>query len=552
MVNAFGEAFKATRHCGLLIFLLLFTACGTSDQGRLKESRDAYLTDQFDKAEKALYTSEVYQNDQNRLLHYYLLSSVAMGEGQYEKAAYLLNKARTAAQSVRSQAGLYEWFSSDYRSNPIEYSYIQYMLVMSYSILAQEGKTPAWSTPEIKDKNGNILVQAQSIPARNFSPTEIADFQQKARSELRAWDSFLADLKRTYPTQDFYKEDLWARMLASYVHAESNDRNEKRTAELLVDDAQKIFDHEFSRFPSASLNQKAIESSFAKLRTHAQTANATDNLFVVEAGVMAKYKIKRFHLGLSTLFSQIKDPALRRAMEQVGMHVLLSLAPEFGLVTLSAGVVGAIEGSGKDEDEFDGPPQYFTDAVDRSIGFEIRFPTMQFPPADTQVHLMLNQNGTALPDFRLPVVSPLEEMVATELKNRESSEMFQRAIKIGLQYVAILIPAIKTYQAASRENNIFKKIAVLAGYHIAKKVIDRANSPDLRNWNYLPSLIAADLITVKPGDYAGKVVISNSFGRYEKDLGIMTLGDPKVSLIRKRVGDVPILNRRSSATRPMH
>ena len=547
-----GSITSAIRYVAVLTVILFCSACGTSDKGRLKESRDAFLSDHFDQSEKALYTSEVFQNDQNRLLHYYLLASVAMSQAQYEKAIYLLNKARTTALNVRSQAGMYEWFSSAYRSNPIEFSYIHAMLVMADVLLAQEGQTPAWSTPEIKDKNGNVLVQAQALPARKFSPAEVADYELKARSELRAWDSFLTDLKRTYPTQNFYKEDLWARMLASFVHADSSDRNEKRTGELLTADAQKVFDHEFSRFPSAKENQSGIEAEIQKLKKHAQSDSQKDNLVVIEAGVMAKYKIKRFHLGLSTIFSQIKDPNLRRQMEQIGMQVLLTFAPEFGLVTLSAGVVGAIEGGGKDDDEFDGPPQFFTDAVDRSIGFEVRFPTLQFPPADTQVHLILNQNGVALPEYRLPVVSPVQEIVATELKNREGSEMFQRGVKIGLEYLAILIPAIKTYQSASRNNNLLQKIAVLAGYHIAKKAIDAANSPDLRSWDYLPVLVAADLITVKPGDYSGKVVIQNSFGKFEKDLGKMTLGDPKITLIRERVGDVPILNRRATPGHPLH
>ena len=547
MVKHYARSFLKT---GLVIAILFCSACG-SDKGRLKESRDAFLADDFTKSEAALYTPEVYQNDQSRLLHYYLLSSLAMSEGLYEKAIYFLNKARTQANSVRSEPGLYQFFGSDYRSNPIEYSYIFYMLVMSNALLAQQGETPAWSTPEIKDKKGNVLVQAQTFPARKYSGSEIADANQRARSELKAWDSFLTTLKRTYPDQDFYKEDLWARMLASYLQAISDDRNEKRTAELLTNEAQKVFDHEFSRFPSAANNKEPIETSIAQLKKHATEAHPTEDMIVVEAGVMQPYKVKRFVVGLSTLFSQIKDPKLRRVVEQVGMQVILSTAPEFGLIALGGGVVGAIESSGKDDDEFDGPPQFFSDAVDRSLGFEIRFPAMMFPPADTKVSLFLSQPGGTSSTFRLPVVSPLQEIEATELKNRESSEMFQKAVTIGLQYLAILIPAIQTYRSGDRQGSIFKKLAALAGYHIAKKAIDAANAPDLRSWDSLPQLIAADLISTKPGDYQGKVLIQNSFGQYEKDLGKITLGDPKVTLIREHVGNVSILNRSTAKPHPL-
>lgn len=516
----------------------------------LKESRDAYLLDDYTKSEAALYTPEIYENDQNRLLHYYLLSSLAMSQGQYEKAAYFLNKARDAANSVRSASGMFEWFSSDYRSNPVEYSYLHYMLVMAYSMLAEEGQTKAWSTPEIKDKKGNQLVQAQNFPERKFSAREISDFQQKARAELRAWDTHLENLKRTYPNQDFYKEDLWARMLASFIHASSGQNSEKRTAELLTNDANRIFTTDFNRYPSKKSNQAEIDALITKLRKRAQGKDDHGSLFVLEAGVMSKYKIKRFHLGLSTLMGQIKDPHLRSMMEQIGINVILNTAPEFGLILFAGGVAGAIGG---DDDDFDGPPQFFTDAVDRSFGFEIRFPTLQFPPEDTQVHLHLlsSKDGKALPEMKLPIVSPLQEILAVELKSREQGEMFARAVRIGLQYVGILIPAIKAYREADRKGNAFSKIAVIAGYYISKKIIDNANNPDLRSWNYLPKLVAVNLLDSQVGEYDAKVTIDNSFGRFEKSLGKVSIGDPKHPLIYERIGDVPILNKTlSSSTLP--
>jgi len=535
---------------GLRFFLgvlaLSLAACSTSDKARLKESRDAFLQGDNAKAETALYTPEVYQNDQNRLLHYYLLSSVAMSEGLYEKAAYFLNKARTQANSVRSSSGTFDWFSSDYRSNPIEYSYIHYLLVMSYSMLAQEGKSPAWSTPEIKDEKGNVLVAAQNFPARSFSPSEIADFRQKARAELLAWDSHLQNLKRTYPTEKFYKEDLWARLLASFIHASSTDHNEMRTGELLTRDAEKVFQTEFNRYPSKAENQAEIESLIQHLRARAQGKDHghDEDLFVLEAGVMSLYKIKRFHLGLSTLMGLVKDPGLRMMMEQIGMNVIMNTAPEFGLVLFAGGLAGSVgNGNGGSDDEFDGPPQFFTDAVDRSFGFEVRFPTIQLPPPDTHVDLELSTTGKTLPMIHLPVLSPLQEMISVELKEREQKEMFARAVKIGIQYVAVLIPAIKAYQKASREGNIFEKIAIIAGYYLSKKAIDRANNPDLRSWNYLPKLIAANLISVAPGDYQAKVTIDNSFGKYEKSLGTLSFGKASSSILYERVGDVPILNR---------
>ncbi len=523
-----------------VLILLLCAACGTSDSGRLKAAREEYLKDNFTGAEAALFTPEVYQNDQNRLMHYYLLSSVAMSEGLYEKAAFFLNKARDTAISVRSANGSFDWFSSAYRSNPIEFSYIHYMLVMSYALLAQDGRTPAWGTPEIKNEKGVVLVQAQNVPVRVYDARESAEYATKARAELRAWDVHLETLRRTYPNDNFYKEDVWARTLAGFVHALSNDHNEKRTAELLTNDARKILDHVSAIYPTEKNNEPAIDSLLDQLKDRAKSKESDGNLLIVEAGVMQKYKIKRFMLGLSTVFSHISDPHLRSMMEQLGMQVIIQNAPEFGLILLGGGLAGAMDSG----DEFDGPPRYFTDAVDRSFGFEIRFPSMPLPPADTKVTLHLSQQGKALSDVPLPILSPIEELLAVELKNREDGEMFSKALKIGTEYVAILVPAIVAYRQATREDNVFKKLAILAGYFIAKKAIDHANNPDLRSWDFLPNLIAASYLKLAPGAYQAQVEFNNSFGRDTRDLGVLSLGSPSIPLIRKRIGEVPILKAR--------
>lgn len=550
LLRVFSALRQLFRKQALTILLLipvcvLMSACGTTDSARLKESRNFYLQDDFAHAEASLYTPEVFKYSQNRLEHFYLLSSVAMSQGEYEKAIYFLNRAREVANAVRSSSGMFEWFSTDYRSNPVEYSYIHSMLVMAYSLLAEAGSTPPWSTPQIKDDKGNTLVDAQMHSAHSFNGREVAELRQKARAELLAWDTFLENLKRTYPSQDFYKEDLWARILASYIHGVSNDNNEKRTAELLADDSRKIFTREFSQYPSSKASGESTSKLIEKLKNRYQNKKELDTLVVLEAGVMPKYKIRRFHLGLSTLFKNIQDPHLRSMMEQVGIQVLLTAAPEFGLVLFSGGIAGAVTPSDED-DEFEGPPRFFSDAVDRSFGFEIKFPTLAFPPPDTRVKLTLLKPGKTAADFILPILSPLQEILATELKQREQKEMFERAVRIGTQYLAILIPAIQAYRAADREGNVFKKLAVLGGYFFAKKVIDNANSPDLRSWSYLPQFIAGDMISLPAGEYDAKITLENQFGRDERSVGKIQIGNPAKAIIRARVGNVPLLNRREA------
>ena len=517
------------------VFLFLFTLSGcSSDSKQLKMSREAFLRDDFTSAEAPLYSEDVFKQSENRFLHYSSLGSIAMSSGQYEKAIYFFLKARDLVNSLRSSHSGFSWFSSDYLSNGIEFSYLHYFLVTANLLLAEDGSTPAWGTPEIKDKNGNILIAAQSFPTKQYSSREIAEFRTRARAELLAWDTHLENLKQSNTDLSLYHNDLWARLLASYIHSLSDQNNEKRTSELLAADALKILQNDFKKYPSEQYNEAEIEGLIKKLKKR----DPDQSLFVLEAGVMSKYKIKRFHIGLSTLFKGIEDPYLRSQMEQIGLQVIFAYAPEFGLTLFTGAVAGAISGSSSDEDtEFEGPPRQFSDAVDESFGFLIQFPSLALPPADTKVSLNLSTKDNSFDPLPLPVVSPLQEIIAMDLKAREDQEMFKESVKVGLEYLAILIPAIKTYQAADKEGSFFKKLAAIGGYYIAKKIIDNAHKPDIRSWNYLPKLVAADVLAVPPGSYHAKVSIDNAFGKTEKDLGDIQLGDHLHSLVRKRVGD---------------
>ena len=540
---------RAFSHVSVL-GLFLLSGCATSDSSRLKESREAYLSSDFGKAEAALYSPEVFKHPENRLEHFLMLSSIAMSEGAFEKAIYYLQKSREVSNSVRSDHSGFNWFNSEYGGNPIEFSYVHYFLVMAYQLSAESGGSQAWSTPEIRDEHGNTLVPSQSFVARKYSAKEIADFQVKARAELLAWDSHLESLKRSFKDQpSYYQEDLWARLLGSYVHGSSDLTAEKRTAEILAEQAVKILQRDSSRLPTLAQNREAIETLSKKLKARsASPVKDAGTLFVCQAGVVSPYKIQRFHIGMSTLFKNIEDPYLRAQMEQIGFRVLLQFAPEFGLVAFTGGLLGAITGSSDDESE-EGPPRFFTDAVDNSFGFEVSFPKLVLPPSDTRVTLSLSSEKNGNFVFPLPVVSPLQEIIAEELKARERSEMFPQALKVGFQYLAILVPAIKAYQAADREGNGFKKLAILAGYYLAKKAIDRANRPDLRSWNLLPQVLAADYITGVTGDFDAKLSFQTQNGTEWRDIGKMSLGQGSVGIIWKQIGLIPIMNPNKAGTR---
>ena len=516
-----------------LLLVLWLTGCAGGDQLRIKDARNAYLERDFIKAEASLYTAEVLKRNDSRLQHFLMLSSIAFSNGQYEKAIYFLNKSREVSNGVRSDHGTFSWFDKAYGGNPIEYSYLHQYLVLAYTLLADEGKTSAWETPEIRDDKGVIQVQAGKFPARSFTPREIADLRMKARAELLAWDTHLENLKRSYGHGDYYQEDAWARILASYLHARSSQVSEKKTAQILLGQALRVLEKEQTRIKGLNHASESIRSLTGGLQQQLSENASEGTLVVVQGGVIQPYRAQNTYIGLSTLFQGIEDPFLRAQLEDIGFRVLMHYAPEFGLVAFTGAMAGAISSDAEDA------PRHLTDAADRGFGFLISFPSLPLPPRDLRLTLELRSSDGQVHEAPLALVAPLHDLLYTELKARRDKEFAGKALRIGLQYLAILIPAIKAYQSADGEGAGLKKLAILAGYFIAKRAIDAANAPDLRSWSLLPQVLASAHLAGLKGEFELKLKAESPQGRIEQNYGKRILPTGASGLLFLDLGKLP-------------
>jgi hypothetical protein len=243
------------------------------------------------------------------------------------------------------------------------------------------------------------------------------------------------------------------------------------------------------------------------------------------------YKKKKVVVGLSLLFRGIEDPLLRAQLEQIGFRVLLQFAPEFGLIAFSGAMVGAATSDDGDS------PLFLSDAVDRGLGFEISFPALGFPDPGARAVLEVRE-GTKPPlEIALPVLNPVQEVLARELGLRMKQEWSQRALKIGAGYLAILIPAISAYRAADQEGNFLKKLAILAGYFLAKKGLDKMNEPDLRSWSLLPRVWFGERLDLAPGSYPARLRVFSGGVERDFDLGILELRGGGDAILYRKVGE---------------
>ena len=505
--------------------------CASADQGRLKQSREHFMSGDAGGAEALLYSQEVLEHSESRLQHYLWLGSVAMSQGLFEKALFYFERGRALALELRSDRGGFDWFSKDYKSNPVEFSHLHAYLVLANLLLAEAGKSPAWSIPELKLRNGTILFPAQNFPARVYSAAQIAEFQTRARAELLAWDQFLTTLKRTYPDQKFFREDFFAKLLAGYVHGGSATPRERRTGELLLTDAKEHFDAISEGLPSLGGDSPGLQGLLDRMlvRSRAKPGTKNGSLFLAETGILPAYKKKRIVIGVSLLFKGIEDPVLRAQLEQIGFRVLLQFAPEFGLIAFTGAMVGAA--SAEDDDA----PKFLSDAVDQGLGIEMAFPSMAYPDPAMKAVLEIKEGAKAPVDVPLQVLNPVQEVFARELKARMEEEWSKKALKVGIEYLAILIPAVKAYQAADQEQNFLKKLAILAGYFMAKKALDRMNEPDLRSWALLPKVWFGEQLDLEPGSYAAKLRVRSEGAERTFDLGALELRPGGGQVLYRRV-----------------
>ena len=441
-----------------LLFLSLITeGCASSERLRLRRAREAYVSRDSISAQKELQSAEVKKASENHVLHLFDLGRISFAAGDYASAVKYLTEGRTLSDERR--ADWKSFWNKSYTGTPWEYSWVHTALAISYSALADQEGDPGIS----------------------------ADLRRKARAEVMLADSHLENLKRIFGGEDRYQEDPYVRLVASLVHKSTGERQDHRIAELLAEKAPPVF-------------RESLKMSLNKRES---------NLFaLLDLGTLPQLKKRKLVVGLSTLFGAIEDPELRRGVERIGLQVLLELAPEFGWIALGSAAVGASEG----EDGSEGP-LYLSGAIDQAAGLVLEIPWVpeeKKSPSTTALLQLETTEKQSVSTFPLVLACNYQALIHHEYNVRESKEFRAKAISMGLQYLAILIPSIEAYSRVKGDGAFLKKLGILASFYVAKRVIDLANAPDLRSWDLLPQSTYAGLLKIPPGKYRARVSFSDS------------------------------------------
>lgn len=530
--------------CLALVFL---SACGTARSGLRDKARDHFLRGELEAAETEILNPEVIAEAKSRLLTLLELGSIAHYQGSFEKSNIYLFQAKNLARrlytkSIREQiaTGLLNDNAASYVGMDYEISMMHYYIALNFLFLSQTQTIPAWHMKELRDGE-NLIFAAQSVAARQLSQKEQVDFLLKARSELLDWNAFLQQVRNSNRGKPYYKDDLLNKVLAAYIHRTVNGSRDRNIANVLYNDAEKVLVKAYSAYPTfnsdaknfvenyqrfSRLGVKAVKNRFINKtpdydRAMALIGEGKKNLqssrqsiyYVFEYGAIPKRTEKRFVIGLSTLFSSVKDPALRRSLEELSTHLILQLAPEFGLTVVGAAVVGSAVGSR------DGQPQYLSDAVDSVIGFEFYLPEIPEDPKMFDFELKFtNKSDNSSTQIPVGVLSPLNDIARLNVERRANAVAFKTGVRVGLKYLAALIPAIYAYNEVDG-GKFIKMLAAAAVWATGKKIVDSSEAADIRAWNLLPKWIGGVEANLKPGSYSVTAIANPTGDRKEFSLG---------------------------------
>ncbi len=520
------------RRGGLALLLgalaFLSAACSSTTQNLRLSARDDFIQADFAGAEKDLYKPEIVGDEKGRILTLLDLGLAAHYAGQYEKSNVFLFKAKAAARELYTQSTMEDaaslLFSDNAKSYPgmeYELSLLHYYTTLNFLFLAQSEKIPAWEILEMREGD-SVRFPGEKHEERNLSNRDRAKFRGQSRSELLAWNAFLQEVRQRNRGEPYYKDDLLNKVFAAYVHQSMDTAQDRNIAQILLKDADRLmvraycaypsfnkkweaYVDDYSRFESlgdAAVSEKYVDPTalYAVTKKEITEDGKKGNIyFLVESQEVPIKKEKKYVIGMSTVMNGIQDPYLRQQIEQIGVHVLLEMAPKFGLAFFGAAMVGGATGDN---------PKYVSQAVDSAIGFEFKLPVMEAPPFQEAETLRFTSEKGEEKIFPLALLSPVADIAKLNVNRRADAIAMRTGLRVGIKYMAALIPAILTYRRMQNSPEFLRLAAATGVWIVGKKAVDASEKPDLREWGLLPYAISGAKLSLVPGKY--KVALEES------------------------------------------
>ena len=517
----------------------------------MKEYRDAYAVQDYEKASAILQKSALKEDKKSILLWHLEKGTLALSQGNeddaisnFQTSLDLIDRFYTKKLSSKAASLLINDASDDFYGASYERSYAHYFLAKAYY-------------------------------ARYLKKGVKLDLQG-ARATILAWDTYFSDLQRSASSKTLYTTDLMMKVFGGEVHEVSGIRNDDQIALQLYKDARQILETMGGIFSLFNKTNTTYISAFEKssspdAKLYEQTpayedlkdfldykilsltkemrpgdfdvqvkalspkdavkkkalAGEGNVVLVFEEGLIPQKVGKPFNFGIKGAMNAVENPAAKSFIATVGTEFVTAFAMnKLGMIPENTASPGSFIFA-----------HDVTKLAVQEAAVEFELPMIENVPLVQRLELfVLNDNGVVIDHMPLPVVSDNGDIARVVLEEDVVARYTKTGTRVALKHLAAIIAAIKVYKSLQKGNDqgdFLAKTAAMATYVGASKGIAALEKADVRHWTTLPQALRMTELKLKPGNY--KLGIAAYSGQKAPDAPAKILGDVVVKGSEKSI-----------------
>lgn len=547
----------------LFISLALLSCASGGGKERLK-LRELARSSQFSEAIKELESSEVYEDNDNKLLLLMEKGLLLHAGGNYYQSSEVLEQAKDLGRKLYTTSvsnKVQKLIANDnydiYYGERYEISLIHFYQALNHLLISKQGFYEAFSVREGKDG-------IRQISRRELTAQEIKKREYSARAEVLAWDSFLKNLKSERQGKSVFKNDLLAKVFGAYIHEFIGSKSDLEIALQLYKDGHKLiiknygaykslnssyrkYNQSYKTFPK--LGPKRVEEKFISetkylvglktflnerivdltLQIRGASLSKVKRQFNISAELIKKVKSNR-HPNVTVIFQKGMIPLKTAKQEYFGLGGAINdpkagVAAKIGaavLTVFAANKLGLLP-----------PPRSYSPAgtylglsvaevAVSSAAIRFELPKIINPGIHSKNEIIIkDSSGAAVFTKSLSLIAPLGDISEQAVAEEAASLYTRLGSRLALKHVTAIAAAFGTYKMLSNnsDTDFFAKQAAVFQYIASAKAIEASESADTRYWSTLPSDIWIGRFKLKAGSYQAFIRVKESGKTREIKLG---------------------------------
>lgn len=511
----------------------------------MKEYRDAYANQDYEKAAKILDGSVLKEDKKSVLLWHMEKGSLTLAQGNedesvthFQAALDLIDQLYTTKLGSKTASFLINDASDVFYGANYERSYAHYFL-------------------------------ARSLYSRYLKKGNKLDLQG-ARATILAWDTYFTDLQRSATSKTLYSTDLMLKVFGGQIHEVSEIRHDKQIALQLYKDALGILNSQggiFSLFNKSSVDyiktyekegrpseklyvatparedlkdflhfkilsltkeirgnefDQQVKSLKPRPEISKKASNGPGNVVLVfEEGLIPQKVGKPFNFGIKGAMNAVDNPGAKTFIATVGTEFVTAFAMnKLGMIPQRTANAGSFIFA-----------HDVTKLAVTEAAVEFELPMIENVPLVQRLELfVLNDKGVVIERGPLPVVSENGDIARVVLEEDVVARYTKTGTRVAVKHLIAVVAAMKVYKSFQQANgqggDFLAKTAAMATYVGAAKGIAALEKADTRHWTTLPQALRMTELQLKPGTY--QIAIGTYSGEKAPDAPAKILGSIQV------------------------